>query len=421
LSNSYVAGVLPLACASLLVVPAANALSTGIDWLQLNGFISQTALFTSDNNFFGDTDDAVSFDYREVGLVAGVRLAPDLRFSTQILSRRAGGNDDGAVSLDHAVLSYDVVNEPEWTLGVQAGRMKSIVGWYNEARDMPFTHTGVFLPFSVYTERTRNSSFFQDGAILRGEIRPHMDTLSWHVGYHVPHIDRDEMMDLIPAPRENIAGTDGRDSWSASLVYDIDGGRMRIGLFYLETRVDVDLAGDIDLGFITFPQYEGYLAMNTSKTVLSFEYTLDRWVFVAERARWDIEADINSRDRRLAPIEPLFAQKFRSPAWYYQVVYQLSDSWNLFARYERFAWNEDDMNGSAQAANPRFNTGGLPAYAYYASARTIGAEWWIRENWLLRAEFHDMEGTAWLNMADNQGDALEKYWDLVALQLSFRF
>jgi hypothetical protein len=416
---------LPSALAAALAAcfaPSACAFQTGTDWLQASGFLSQTALYTTDNNFFGSTDDRVSYDYREVGAVLSMSLAQGLRFSTQILSRRAGANDDGSVKLDHAVLSYDFVNAATWTAGVRAGRMKSIIGWYNETRDVPFTRSGIFLPSSVYAERTRNSSFFQDGVMLRGEWRPDMDTLSWHVGYHIPRIDRDEILDVLPLSDGDVADTDGKDSWSASLVYELDGGRMRFGAFYQENNLDVDLAGDLSLGAFSFPDFDGGIAMSNRKTVLSFEYTLDRWLFVAERVDWRIKGDVRSSNPLLGPLLPQFSPQYTSPAWYYQLVYRLSDTWNVFARYERFAFNDDDMYGEGLAANPMYNFRGLPPYAFYASARSVGAEWWLSSDWLLRAEWHNFEGTSWLNAGDNEDvSALRKYWDLVALQLSFRF
>ena len=48
---------------------AASARSEGGSGrLRIHGFLTPTAIYTSDNNFYGDTDDAISFDYPEAGI-----------------------------------------------------------------------------------------------------------------------------------------------------------------------------------------------------------------------------------------------------------------------------------------------------------------------------------------------------------------
>jgi len=405
----------------VLAAPPAFALQTGKDWLQVSGFISQAVLTTTDNNYLGRTDDDVSFDFREIGAVVSIQPMANLRLSTQLLSRKAGANDDGSVEIDHAVISYDIINNADWTVGVHAGRLKSVLGWYNETRDVPFTRPGIFLPFSVYAERVRNSYFFQDGVLLRGEWRHDLNALSWHAGYHRPRVDRDEIVDIAPLPNNNVPDADGKGSISAGLVYDIDGGRARFGVFYQENKIDIDLNGDLSVGAFSLADFNGGIALVNRKTVLSFEYTLDRWNFVTERAYTQVKADVSSRNPVLAPIVSQFNQRFNSPAYYYQLIYRASEAWDFFVRYDRFAFDKGDMNGDELAANPSFNFRGLPAYAFYSCSYSVGVGLHLDTAWLVRAEWHNVEGGGWLNAADNENRALKKYWDLFAVQLSYRF
>lgn len=405
----------------LPVAPQVAAFQTGVDWLQASGFVSQAVLSTTDNNYLGKTDDDLSFDFREAGLVATLQAMPNLRVSTQLLSRRAGANDDGSLEVDHAVISYDFIDSADWMIGIRAGRLKSVLGWYNETRDVPFTRPGIFLPFSVYAERVRNSYFFQDGAVLRGEWRHDLNALSWHAGYHEPRVDRDEIVDIAPLPNNNVPDAEGKGSLDAGLVYDIDGGRIRFGVFYQENKIDIDLDGDLSVGTFVLPDFDGEIELVNRKTVFSFEYNLDNWNFVAERAAARIRADVSSRNPMLAPIVSQFAQRFTSPAYYYQVIYRATESWDFFVRYDRFAFDKDDVNGNELAADPRFNFRGLPAFAFYSSAYSVGAGFHLNTAWLVRAEWHNVEGAGWLNAADNDNQPLKKYWDLFAVQLSYRF
>jgi hypothetical protein len=404
-----------------LPVSQAVALQTDIDWLQVNGFLSQSVLSSTDNNYLGKTDDDLSFDFREAGLAAAIQPLPNLRLSTQLLSRRAGANADGSVEIDHAVISYNFIENADWMLGVRAGRLKSVLGWYNETRDVPFTRPGVFLPFSVYAEIVRDSYFFQDGAMLRGEWRQNLDALTWHVGYHEPRVDRDEIVDIAPMPNGVIPDAEGRGSLDASLIYEIDGGRARFGLFYQENRIDIGLDGDLSVGPFSLPDFDGNVALVIRKTVASFEYNVDKWSFITEYGAARIRARISSRNPTLGPIVSQLRQRMTSPSYYYQLHYRASESWDFFVRYDRFAFDDHDMYGSRIAASPSFNFRGLPDFAFYASTYSVGAGYHINTSWLLRAEWHNVEGGGWLNHADNEDHALKKYWDLLAVQLSYRF
>lgn len=408
-------------CTCLLVSANAQCLDTNIDWLQVSGFISQGAIHTSDNNWFGETNDAVGFDFREIGAAFSAAYSPRLRFSAQLLSRRAGENDDGSIELDHAMVNYDFFNTADWTIGVRAGRFKAPMGWYNETRDVPFTRPGIFLPQGVYLERVRNSFFFQNGAMLRGEWRHQLNTLSFHAGFHRADIDKDELADIARLPGDNAPDAHGRDSWSAGLVYDINTGAARVGIYYEEKRIDID--GDFSNEQFGITDLHGEVAIDDRKTVLSFEYNAGNFNFAAERAIARIDAAATMSNRDYAFIESLASIDFVSPAYYYQLIYRASEQWDFFVRYDRFSIDEDDKDGDRLARSFAFNFRGLPPYAFYAKSYSLGAGWHPASDWLVRLEWVNSEGTGWLNVNDNDNDddSPVKYWDLVAMQLSYRF
>jgi len=413
--------LLSVAVPLLLIAAEGNCLATGIDWLQVSGFVSQGAIYTSDNNYMGATDDAVGFDFREIGAVFSVTPSPVLRFSTQLLSRKAGENDDGSVEIDHAVISYDFINNADWTVGIRAGRLKSLLGWYNETRDAPFTRPSIFLAPSVYAERVRNSYYFQDGVMLRGEWRHDLNALSWHAGFHRPRVDKDEIAEIAPLPNGNVPDTEGKDSWSTGLVYDIDAGRIRFGAFYEVKKIGFDLGGDLSIDTISLADFNGAIDLENHKTVFSLEYNFDRVSFVAERSDTRVVAAVSSKNPAYAAIESKFDQRLTSPAYYYQVSYRLSERWDFFARYDRFSYDGDDKHGEKLAADTAFNFRGLPAFAFYSKDYTAGVGWHPEADWLVRAEWHNVEGLGWVNSADNENNRPVKYWDMLALQLSYRF
>ena len=80
--------------AALCFSLSANALD-----YQVHGYAAQGFVLTSDNNFFGESEDG-SFDYYEAGINAQVQMGPRLLFAAQAAVRDAGISDDGSLRLD---------------------------------------------------------------------------------------------------------------------------------------------------------------------------------------------------------------------------------------------------------------------------------------------------------------------------------
>jgi hypothetical protein len=53
--------------------------------VQIHGFLSQGFVHTSDNNFFGKSDDSVSTDYRDLGINGSWRVIRALQLSMQVV------------------------------------------------------------------------------------------------------------------------------------------------------------------------------------------------------------------------------------------------------------------------------------------------------------------------------------------------
>lgn len=150
---------------------------------QVHGFASLTLVNTSDNNFFGQSDDQVSNNFSEVGLNASWRLTPGLQLSAEVLSHRAGGTDDGGVRLDYGLVDWTALSSEEGRGGIRVGRIKTAYGLYNTTRDVPFTRPSIILPQSIYFERTRNLTVSADGADIYVERYGEAGTLSASFAY----------------------------------------------------------------------------------------------------------------------------------------------------------------------------------------------------------------------------------------------
>ena len=109
------------AVAGLLSGTSAHAVEFGGGMAQLHGFASQTFITTADNNFFGETSDNGHFGFTELGLNGSFRPSPNLQAAAQLLSRRAGEDDDGDVRFDYALVDYSPLSDARNRLGLRAG------------------------------------------------------------------------------------------------------------------------------------------------------------------------------------------------------------------------------------------------------------------------------------------------------------
>jgi len=457
-----------LLCAALcFVVPGATALQLAGNW-QLNGFIAQSGLSSDGNDYFGDSKNSVSGEFFEAGLVTSAQLDDHWSLAAQVLSRKAGDNDDGTPGLDYAYLRYRTSVGANLETGFRLGRFQLDQGLYNATRDVPFTRPSVLLPQSIYGENIRNSRFAHDGIQWSGEQLFDLDRLRWSVDYYKPISDGDETADIfvVPVPGD----IEGKWSWSANVVYEWNDGRGSIGLGYdkwrnkysLDSTDVIDFLDDFgssaivsalatsavddlnlsnterqfalglinnlnpqtlqqlfDAAALLFPTADltGYINRfnisgdaDISSTTLSLEYNWPR-ISVAAEYMWR-EMETSKFDFEL------INERFRQQGYYVQAVWHAAERWDLMLRYDDFIYDADDRHGE------QINrlVPGVPLHRAYAQDVTLGATWHIASDWMARIEWHNVEGTAWIPASDNaENFPRSEYWNLVAVQLAYRF
>lgn len=444
-----------------------HALELASNW-HLNGFVAQSGLYSDGNNYFGDSRNSLSADFFEAGLVSSAYFGDHWSISAQVASRKAGSNNNGSPDLDYAFVRYRVPTSGGFATGFRLGRIQLDQGLYNATRDVPFTRPSVLLPQSLYGENIRNSRFAHDGIQWYGEQLFELDRLRWSIDYYKPISDGNETNDIFVAP---VPGeVDGEWSWSANVVYEWDDGQGSVGLGYDKWRNSYSLeASDIarfvdDFGSGTivsalttsaidslnltdaekaavqgligsinaqsleelidavtalFPgvNVAGYVAsFNTSgdaditSQTLSAEYS---WPHISIAAEY-LWREIGTRGFDLSFINATFNQR----GYYLQAVWHISEYWDLMLRFDDFVYDNGDRSGhDINQLVP-----GVPLHRAYARDATLGLTWHISNDWMARAEWHNIEGTAWVPVADNDNNLpQEEYWNLVALQLAWRF
>ncbi len=162
-----------IACWIFVLLCAGQSLLHGQDFkvldrdVQIHGFASQGFVHTSDNNWLTMyTSHFGSGEFTEFGANASMQVTDQFRIGAQIYDRNLGGIGTWHPALDWAYAQY------KWKpwLGIRAGRVKTVVGLYNDTQDLDFLHTFALMPQSIYPIDIRDTSIAHDGGDIFGSI-----------------------------------------------------------------------------------------------------------------------------------------------------------------------------------------------------------------------------------------------------------
>jgi hypothetical protein len=370
------------------------------DTVQLNGFAAQSLISTTNNNLFGDTRDSLDAGLTEIGINLNWRATPSLYLAGQVLFRRAGEADEEGLRLDYASLDWTPWQTPSTTVGLRIGKIKVPYGLYNETRDVPASRPGILLPQSIYFDTSRDFALGGYGAALHGEWLFEDSSVELILSMAQPDASSESVeYNVFSAPQ---AGElEGDRANIAQARWNLNEGRTTLAVTYLNIYLDY-APGTAD------PLGPGRVKISPW------------WVFSASHAIGPF-----TLTTEYAPAHPslqgfgaaLPDTKVNGEAWYVQGTWRFLPSWELLARYDVFHYDRDDPDGSSFEALT-----GLPGHTRYARDLTLGIRWDVSADWLLRAEWHHVDGTAWLSGPDNPDlFAREARWNAILLQAGWRF
>lgn len=370
--------------------------------LQIHGFASQAAIHTSANRYYGDSPDT-SFDLTEIGLNASFRFNPRLMLAMQVLSRRAGDMSDGSPKIDFALADINLVANNRYRAGIRLGRIKNRLGLYNETRDVPFTHPGIFLPQVVYFDKVRNLVLASDGILLYADLYQPFGTFSTTLATGLPVIDENVEAAYMTGDFDGTLESDSH-SWLASLWYASPTEALKLGLSgaLVSLKYDPDTANPFTLGPGT---------LDVAYWIASAQYNAERWSLTAEYMGEPMQW------RDFGPLRP--DRDATAEGYYAQATYNILPKWQLMARYEEGFANRDDRDGRLLEQS---TFGLVPAKTAASRILSLGVRWDISRQWMLRAEYQRHIGNFILSEIENP-DFLkyDKHWDLFAVQAAFRF
>lgn len=419
--------------AVLLLLPI-QAMAFDAAKLQVNGFLSQGYLDSTTNNFL--TTDSVegTTEFNEIGLAVSTQISDKLRAGMQLLARDLGNVGNNEVRLDWGFADYRYQDY----LGVRIGKVKLPMGLYNEGRDTDMLRPMVFLPQSIYDETKRDLLVAYQGAGLYGNLSLGvLGDLDYHGFYGSINVDDESL--LITALRQNGSFTLTKANTTAppppnqyslnnvnvnndyiaggGLVINTALDGLRLGCSWLTVKNDLSFSGTIldsapspanpnpsIVGII--PLGVGELE-NESTFVASLEYAYENFMLAGEYGE----------TKRTQSFSGLVASEGTAQSWYVMAAYTFLDRLTVSALYDEYYSNKDDKDGEAFAKT----SSSRKDFFTWRKDLGVGVRYDITPNWLVKAEYHDIDGAAlFLTTVNNPAD-LEQDWDYFVVKTSVNF
>ena len=352
--------------------------------LQLHGFLSQGAFWSTDNDYIGRSSRG-SVDLTQAALTATSDITDRLRVGMQFIALHQGLYGSLTPTLDWGDIDF---RWKEW-LGLRAGRIKIPWGLYNEYVDIDASRTQILLPQSVYPFNNRQVLNAATGASLYGTIPLHrwgeLDYAVYGGSLYVP-------------VGGDVIGT----SRVAATTYEVDthylvGGQafyrpiegLRFGYSILRTKVD--FYSDLDPASVAVlkavmlvpPSFNGQLRDTfnpASLKVASFEYQFGDWLIAAEYSRWFAIVDWSMP--KLLPTTQSHAERY-----YGMATYRLSERFETGLYYSVFSPNVYDRGGETLKP-PKAQFQG------FQKDTALSLRFDANEHWLWKLEGHFIDGTA---------------------------
>ena len=134
--------------------------------VQVHGWVSQGFVYTNENNWLTMNTSSGSGAMTDMGLNVSMQVTDKFRIGAQVYDRNLGKLGQYHPSLDWAVADYQF---RPW-LSFRGGKVKTVLGLYNDTQDLGFVHTFALLPQSMYPTDLRDATIAHTGGDIYGRI-----------------------------------------------------------------------------------------------------------------------------------------------------------------------------------------------------------------------------------------------------------
>ena len=391
--------IITLAVMLFSTIPA-HAYELGM--FEIHGFASLGYLDSSENNLFENSEDG-SFEFNEFGLNVTTTFFDEIDVGAQIMSRDYGAVGNNDIIINWALIDYGWQDE----LGFKIGKIKRSHGLYNDVRDYDFLRTSILLPQSIYDDNKRELIESYTGGALYGVFNLGN---GGNLGY-----------DLYYGIEQSIHGDSGHvrsfnleyiDSW---LEYSL-GGRIKwhtpvsgllLAVSYLQSDFIFDGVSP------TAPVYIRTELPLIHNTIFSVEYSKGSFTIAAEYEMKSSDFNVEIDMSRLGMPDDREEYDWTQENYYGLLSYRFTE------------WFTAGVYYSYEFPDLQYRNGDTMEYQRSGGAArqndlALTARFDLTDFWLIKLEYHSVDGTSLIVEADNP-EGFETKWDFFALKTTFSF
>jgi hypothetical protein len=412
--------------------------------VDMNGFVSQGALVSTDNQYLGTTNQG-EFRNTEAAINFIYSPVPQLRLGIQSYVFQLGKYGNMTPILDWATVDY----QPYSWFGIRAGRVKLPIGLHNESLDLDLARTWIILPQGIYDARLRELFAAYDGGSFYGNIPlSKAGSLDYNLYAGVAKPGTDSGVADFFADRNPIVFNNFQigEVVGYALTYNPPVSGLKIGhsLLYVS---DVSFQGKVKSGaeFRQTPNnfaaygnpaglgalYGGIAGQDARMDSNGFtiwtlyaEYAVNDWTFTTEFAQKHARfvytypdpagsmRNINNTERAV-----------RQQTWYAAVAKRITPWLELGSYYTIWSNDYNDQDGSGASRDA--TAAGLTRDAgfFYQEDIAFTARFDVTSSWIIKAEAHKVNGTGLLFNNDQQNgiSSRSQDWMYFAVKTTYSF
>ena len=395
--------LVPLAAMFFCSAPA-QAYDLGM--FEIHGFGSVGYIHSSDNNVIEESTDG-SFHFNDFGLNVGATFWDDVYVGFQVMSRDYGAVANNDIIVNWALINYQFKDQ----LGFKVGKIKRPVGLYGDLRDYDFLRTPILLPQSIYSETAREYyESYTGGAVYGAFDLGGGGRLGYDIYYGTEYTIEDDGGLARGMNSDESRFVDGTIDYAF-------GGRLKwhtplSGLLFAMSYSQLE--ANINTESWLMPVSMDFTLPVSHSVIFSTEYSHAGFTAAAEyeMSRGDYTYTIDMS--RMGQPSTIYEGEMKGENYYIMCSYQFIDWFTLGAYYSVHTPNSDDRDGDELVAQ------GLDDYGAWQKDLALTTRFDITDFWLIKLEYHYVDGTASLQDVDNP-DGYEKSWDYWSLKTTLNF
>lgn len=410
----------------LLTLPLLPAFASDAGSIAVHGSASATVASSTKYNYLGDTKKDYDLVVSEVTLNGTHVFENGLRAAAQLYAYELSGYKD--LTLDFATVSYQF-NRP---FQLNAGRLKRPLGAHSTAQDVDQIRPMAFLPLDIYGKSFRPVGNAFDGASVSGAVDLGKVGSIDYEGYFgtVPGYDPETPFALSANDAAPFISTsiDTKKTFGGFIGWNTPLQGLRLRAAYMDAKLTYFGVAKTTAQMAISPSesrflpsrlpaglWEGSIAgkpvtsdITARYSFASAEYTWNQWQFTAEYVY------IRRIGNTTLPVLGLSRAIAEQDGRYVMATYEFSDRWQFGTYYAETYANVNDRHGRKNVV--------LPDHRNWLKDFAAAACYNITSSWLVKAEYHRLNGTKGI-LSTSNGDAASwtPNWNYYVLKSTFSF